>query len=86
VSDKYTYFAIVDRQGGVGDPLAVVREWKIEGGATREEAFTRNLTWEQTDRLYRIRSGRSYDEAEEISEAEVEKFIRVMTGSVQSSE
>ena len=86
MSDKYRYFAIVDNKHGVDDPRAVVREWDVEGHATREEVFTRNLKWKQSDRLLRIRSGRDYEEAERISEEDVHKFIKTMTESVRNRE
>jgi hypothetical protein len=51
----YRYFAIVDAERGVDDPLAVVREWDTEGGFTNEEVLT-SAGWESTNRLERLRT------------------------------
>ncbi|MCS7481037.1 hypothetical protein ACFFQW_06420 [Umezawaea endophytica] len=56
MGNGYRYFAIVDAERGVDDPLAVVREWDTEGGFTNEEVFT-SAGWESTNRLARLRAG-----------------------------
>lgn len=86
MSKKYRYFAIVDNERGVERPIAVVREWDTEGGFTDEEAFTRNLKWEKSDTLARIRTGRDYEEAELVGEDVVEKFKESMARRLRGSE
>jgi len=76
MGDDYRYFAIVDADRGVDDPLAVVREWDTEAGFTNEEVLT-SAGWESTNRLERLRSGDSDQRAVPIAPPAVEPFAPV---------
>jgi len=73
VNSEYRYFAIVDAEHGVDNPLFVVREWRTELGFDNEEVLTRALDWESTNRLERQRAENA-DAVVEISEAEAARF------------
>lgn len=73
MNGKYKYFAVVDAEHGVDNPLFVVREWRTEGGFVNEEVLTRSLDWESTNRLERLRADNA-DAVVEIDEADAARF------------
>lgn len=74
MSSHYRYFAVVGDHWTVDNPITVIRESFDESGHSYAESYTRALRWEATDRLFRIRSGREYDEAVPITEEAARAF------------
>lgn len=72
---QYRYYAILDDNHTLDDPLVVVREWDVdEYGDGLEEKFSTALKWVPSDRLYRISSGRDDKEAVLIDEEAARRF------------
>ena len=84
MTGDFKYYAIVDENCDAGDPLGVVRV-RQGGDYPAEEAFTRNLRWEPSHLLLDIQSGRSYDEAEEITEGQAAAFVQRTTGRLRNN-
>ena len=79
----YRYYGIVGDGRPKENPSGVVREWDDENGHSWAEAFTRNLRWENTDRLIRIREGRDDHDAELITEDVVERYVASATENIR---
>lgn len=86
LSQEYRYYAIIRSVLPKERPLAVAREWEGADGLPRAETYTRNLRWENSTRLIRIRESRDDDDAELITENDVEQFIARMTESIRRDE
>ena len=86
LSQEYRYYAIIRSGWTKENPLAVAREWQGEDGLPWAETYTRNLRWEYSTRLIRIRDGHDDDDAEPITEDVVDRFIASMKRSVELKE
>jgi hypothetical protein len=82
----YQYYFISPDGFPTEQPVALIRKLDTGHTASGEEFFTRYLKWERSDRLYRIESGRDYDEAMPISEAEAMAYVDRVTRKVQAGE
>ncbi|MEV7550944.1 hypothetical protein AB0N89_15090 [Amycolatopsis sp. NPDC089917] len=64
-----SYWAIVSRNHPLSDPWTVVR-----GTRSSEESLTVDRTWRKSDQIYRIDSGREYQDYLPVTEEYVEWF------------
>jgi hypothetical protein len=88
MSDKVTYYAIVDDLSSREHPAGVLRRIYFDAGGRRDEAFSRDLAWERTALLVSAERGDLVNEFIEITEAEaaqiVERIRSTVTGAPSS--
>jgi hypothetical protein len=82
MSAKVTYYAIVTSRSGLDNPAGVLRRSYLESGGRRDEAFTRDLIWEQSSSLVSAERGDLQNEFIEISEEEAERIVARIRASV----
>jgi hypothetical protein len=82
MSPKVTYYAIVTSRSGRENPAGVLRRRDLEAGGRRDEAFTRDLVWEQSSSLVSAERGDLQNEFVEISEEEAERIVARIRTSV----
>lgn len=82
----YTYYFISADGFPAEQPVWLVRKLDTGWTATGEERFTKDLRWARSDMLYRIESGREYDEAKEITAAEAEAYLERVTRMIKNGE
>ena len=75
MSDKVTYYAIVDDLSSREQPAGVLRRIYFEAGGRHDEAFSRNLTWERTVLLASAERGDLDNEFIEITEDEANQIV-----------
>jgi hypothetical protein len=73
--DEVIYYAIVTRRSSREQPAGVLRRSYLEAGGRRDEAFTRDLVWEQSSSLAAAERGDLQNEFVEISEEEAEGIV-----------
>jgi hypothetical protein len=73
--DKVIYFAMVDDLSSREQPAGVLRRTYTEAGGRRDEAFTRNLVWEQSASLVSTERGNLDNKFVEISEDEANRIV-----------
>ena len=82
MSDKVTYYAIVDELSSRDKPAGVLRRTYFAAGGRRDEAFTRGLVWTQSSSLISAERGDLQNEFVEISEEEAERIVTRIRASV----
>jgi hypothetical protein len=82
----YTYYFVSADGFPTDQPVWLVRKQDTGWTATGEERFTKDLRWEKSDMLYRIESGREYDEAKQITEAEAQAYLERVTRMMENGE
>jgi hypothetical protein len=80
--DKITYYAIIDRLSTRERPAGVFRRIYTEGGGRRDEAFTRNLAWENSWSLVSAERGDLENEFIEINEDEANQIVERIRAEV----
>lgn len=75
---RYRYFALIGLAETLDDPFAVVRV-----GGEFHETFTTSLTWDRTDLIHRVDSGRDSYEVVEISEKDAKRFEKTQARRVK---
>jgi len=75
MSDKVTYYAVVNDLSSRERPAGVFRRTYFEDGGRRDEAFTRNLLWERSVSLVSAERGDVQNEFIEITEAEANQIV-----------
>jgi len=73
--DIVTYYAIIDGLSSRERPAGVFRRIYTEDGGKRDEAFTRNLAWEQSWSLVSAERGDLENEFIEITEDEANQIV-----------
>ena len=73
--DKTTHYAIVDDLSSRERPAGVLRRIYFESGGRRDEAFSRDLSWERTSLLVSSERGDLQYEFIEISEDEANQVV-----------
>jgi hypothetical protein len=73
--DKVTYYAVVNDLSSRERPAGVFRRTYFEGGGRRDEAFTRNLSWERSVSLVSSERGDTQNEFIEITEGEANQIV-----------
>jgi hypothetical protein len=75
VSDRISYYAIVDDFTSRERPASVFRRTYTEAGGKRDEAFTRDLIWERSASLVSYERGNLDNKFFEISEDEANRIV-----------
>jgi hypothetical protein len=73
--DRVIYYAVVDDLSSREQPAGVFRRTYTEVGGKRDEAFTRNLTWEFSPSLVSAERGDLQNEFIEITEDEANQIV-----------
>jgi hypothetical protein len=86
MSDKVTYYAVVNALSSREQPAGVFRRTYFEDGGKRDEAFTRNLVWERSSSLVSAERGNLQNEYIEIAEEEANQIVeRIRATATDSS-
>jgi hypothetical protein len=75
MSDKVTYYAIVNELSSRERPAGVFRRTYFESGGKRDEAFTTDLEWERSASLVSAERGDVLNEFIEITEDEANQIV-----------
>ena len=75
MTDKITYYAIVNELSSRERPAGVFRRIYFEVGGKRDEAFTTDLEWERSASLVSAERGDLLNEFIEITEDEANQII-----------
>ena len=74
MTEKITYFAMVDEFTSRDNPRTVLRRVRNDEG-TIDEIFSRNLSWESSPLMYSVQRGDLANDFIPISEAEAERIV-----------
>jgi hypothetical protein len=74
MTDKITYYAMIDEDSSRNAPRTVLRRIESSQGDT-DEIFSRDLTWEFSPLLYSAEHGDITNDFIEISEAEADQIV-----------
>ena len=85
MTDKITYYAIVDEITNRERPAGVLRRVQSEGGEV-DEVFSRNLRWEFSPLLYSAERGDLANDFVPIGEDEAERIVARIRGLAASQE
>ncbi len=75
MSDKITYYAIVDDLSSREQPAGVLRRIYFESGGRRDEAFSQDLVWERTSLFVSAERGDLQNKFIEIAEGEAHQLM-----------
>jgi hypothetical protein len=75
MTDKITYYAIVNELSSRERPAGVFRRIYFEVGGKRDEAFTTDLEWERSASLVSAERGDPLNEFIEITEDEANEIV-----------
>jgi hypothetical protein len=79
MTEKITYYAIIDELTGRDHPAGVLRRVENEEGEI-DEVFTRDLRWEFSPLLYSAERGDLANEFVPISEEEADRIVEQIRG------
>jgi hypothetical protein len=79
MSDRVTYYAVVNDLGSREQPAGLFRRTYTEDGGRSDEAFTRQLQWKYSTSLVSAERGDLQNEFIEISEGEAAKLMEQLT-------
>jgi hypothetical protein len=82
MSDKVTYYAVLDDLSSRERPAGVFRRTYFESGGKRDEAFTRNLAWEHSASLVSAERGDLQNDFIEITEGEANQIVERIRAKV----
>ena len=82
MSDKVTYYAVVDDLSSRDQPAGVFRRSYFESGGKRDEAFTTDLVWERSASLVSAERGDLQNEFIEITETEASEIVERIRATV----
>ena len=85
MTDKITYYAIVDESSSRERPAGVLRRVENDKGEV-DEVFSGNLKWEFTPLLYSAERGDLANEFVPIGEEEAERIVARIRGLAASEE
>lgn len=74
MTEKITYFAMIDEFTSRGNPRTVLRRVRNDEG-TIDEIFSRDLSWEFSPLMYSAERGDLANDFVPISEAEAERIV-----------
>jgi hypothetical protein len=86
MSDRVTYYAIVDELSSREKPAGVFRRTYFEAGGKRDEAFSRDMTWERSWLLVSAERGDLANDFIEISKEEADEIVERFRQQARSSE
>lgn len=73
--DRFTYYAIVDREATVIDPAGLVRRHDFDDGGFVDEGFQRDLNWHRTSAIVEWERGDFADELVEVTDKDADRII-----------
>lgn len=73
--DRITYYAIVNEFSSRERPAGVFRRTYFEAGGKRDEAFSRDMSWERSWLLVSAERGDTANDFVEISEEEASQIV-----------
>ena len=73
--DRITYYAIVNEFSSREKPAGVFRRTYFEAGGKRDEAFSRDMSWERSWLLVSAERGDTANDFVEISEEEASQIV-----------
>jgi len=85
MTDKTTYYAIIDQFSSRERPAGVLRRVENDEGEV-DEAFSRNLKWEFSPLLYSAERGDLANDFVPIGEDEAERIVARIRGLAASEE
>ena len=85
MTEKITYYAIIDESTSRDRPRTVLRRIENDEGAT-DEMFTRDLTWEFSPLRYASERGDTMLDFVPIGEDEAERIVARIRGLAASEE
>ena len=85
MTEKITYFAIIDETTSRDRPRTVLRRTENDEGTT-DEMFSRDLTWEFSPLLYSAERGDTMLDFVPIGEDEAERIVARIRGLAASEE
>ena len=85
MTDKITYYAIIDESSSRERPAGVLRRVENDEGEV-DEAFSRNLKWEFSPLLYSAERGDLANDFVPIGEDEAERIVARIRGVAASEE
>jgi hypothetical protein len=85
MTEKITYYAIIDETSSRAHPSGILRRVENDEGET-DEIFSRNLTWEFSPLLYSAENGDLTNEFTEISEFEANEIVRRIRAGAELGE
>jgi hypothetical protein len=75
VAEQVAYYAIIDRWASRENPAGIVRRRRSASGGFRDEALTRDLSWQFTSLIVEWERAESSDDLIEIPEDEANRII-----------
>jgi hypothetical protein len=75
MTDRITYYAIVNEFSSRERPAGVFRRTYFEAGGKRDEAFSREMSWERSWLLVSAERGDTANNFVEISEEEASQIV-----------
>jgi hypothetical protein len=78
MSDKVTFYAVVNDLSSSQHPAGLFRRTYTAAGGLRDEAFTRNLVWKNSPSLVSAERGDLENEFIEITEDEAHQLMEVL--------
>jgi hypothetical protein len=85
MTEKITYYAIIDDRTSRERPRTVLRRVENDEGQT-DEMFSRNLTWEFSPLLYSAERGDLANDFVPIDETEAERIVERIRSRAASGE
>jgi hypothetical protein len=85
MTEKITYYAIIDESASRDRPRTVLRRTENDEGTT-DEMFSRDLTWEFSPLLYSAERGDTMLDFVPIGEDEAERIVARIRGLAASEE
>jgi hypothetical protein len=85
MTEKITYFAMIDEFTSRNSPRTVLRRVRNDDGSV-DEIFSRNLSWEFSPLMYSAERGDLANEFVPISEAEAERIVARITEAGKAAE
>ena len=73
--ESVTYYAVIDELSSLERPAGVFRRAYFSDGGMADEAFTRNLIWEDSSLLAAAERGDTMNDFVEISEDEANQIV-----------
>jgi hypothetical protein len=85
MTDKITYYAIIDEDTSREKPRTVLRRIETDAGRT-DELFSRNLKWELSPLLYSAERGDTMFDFNEITKEEADQIVGRIRAQADDSE
>jgi hypothetical protein len=85
VTDKITYYAIIDESSSLDYPAGVLRRVESDEGDI-DEVFSRNLKWEFSSLLYSAEHGDLTNDFTEITSEEADQIVDRIRAQADDSE